>query len=176
MVNVLIAYASMHGSTRAIAHHIGERLRRRGLHARVGPMDKIEDLSSFDACVLGSAIHGGAWLPVATTFVNEHCVELADRPVWLFDVGLTRTLGGGFERHAPTPESVDKISAVAKVHDHHRFAGAIARKDLSLRRRLFFRAAGGHYGDFRDWAEIEAWADSIAAELVPQAPASGGTT
>ncbi|MFE3204808.1 hypothetical protein [Embleya sp. NPDC059237] len=147
-MNVLIAYASARGSTQAIAHPIGERLRGRGPHARVGPMDD----------------------------VDEHCLELADRPIWLFDVGSARVLGGGFERRAPTPESVARISAVAKVHDHHRFADAIARDDLSFRGRLFLRLVGGRYGDFRNRDEIEAWADTIAAEFVPRAPTSGGTT
>ncbi|MFE2872876.1 flavodoxin domain-containing protein [Embleya sp. NPDC059259] len=174
MTKVLIAYASAHGSTREIAHRIGERLRRGGLQARVGPMDEIEDLAPFDACILGSAIHDGAWLSSAAAFVDEHCVELADRPVWLFDVGLARALGGGFERHAPTPESVAKVSAIAKVHDYHRFAGAIARDDLSFRGRLFFRLVRGRFGDFRDWSEIEGWADGIADELVPDARISGG--
>ncbi|GCD95830.1 hypothetical protein [Embleya hyalina] len=83
-MNVLIAYASAHGGTRAIAHRIAERLRGRGLHARVGPR--------------------------------------------------------------------------------------------AFRGRLFLRPVGGRYGDFRNRTEIEAWADGIAAELVPRTPTTGGTT
>ncbi|MET7301770.1 flavodoxin domain-containing protein [Embleya sp. NPDC005575] len=92
-MNVLITYASAHSGTRAIAHLIGERPRSRGLHARVGPMNEGEDLSRFDAYILGSAIHGGSRPPTtATTFADEHRAEFADRPVRLFDVDLARAL------------------------------------------------------------------------------------
>ncbi|GAP55314.1 hypothetical protein AHiyo6_18790, partial [Arthrobacter sp. Hiyo6] len=31
---------------------------------------------------------------------------------------------------------------------------------------ILVRAMGVHFGDYRDWAETEAWARDIAAELV----------
>ncbi|MGC0418128.1 flavodoxin domain-containing protein [Embleya sp. AB8] len=173
-MNILVTYASAHGSTRGVAHRIGDRLRGHGLSVRVEPVSGVEDLSGFDACVLGSAIHGGSWLPAAVAFADERRAEFGDRPVWLFDVGLARAIGGGFERHAGTPESVTALSAVAQVRNYHRFAGALARSDLPRSGRLFFRLARGRYGDFRDWAEIEAWADTIADALVTGAPAPEG--
>lgn len=42
---------------------------------------------------------------------------------------------------------------------------------LATGRRAFFRAMGGRYGDHRNWAAIETWADHIAAQLLPSADA-----
>jgi hypothetical protein len=51
------------------------------------------------------------------------------------------------------------------ARDHPGFAGAIERSHWSLPGHLFVRALGGHYGDYRDWVEIDAWADGIAGQL-----------
>ncbi|MGE3273204.1 MAG: hypothetical protein AB7P40_31015 [Chloroflexota bacterium] len=37
---------------------------------------------------------------------------------------------------------------------------------------LFFEAVGGRYGDFRDWAAIDAWSDRVAADLAARASES----
>jgi menaquinone-dependent protoporphyrinogen oxidase len=37
--------------------------------------------------------------------------------------------------------------------------------ELPVGRRTAFRLAGGRYGDFRDWAAIDAWTDDIARQL-----------
>ena len=49
--------------------------------------------------------------------------------------------------------------------EHRNFAGAIARSHWPATGRAFFRAAGGRYGDHRNWPAIDAWADLIASQL-----------
>ena len=46
----------------------------------------------------------------------------------------------------------------------------IEKEHWNLTGRLFFSVTGGHYGDHRDWADIDRWADGIAAELGALAP------
>src|SRR5262245_25089944 len=86
-MRVLVAFASQRGSTRAIAHAIGARLRAAGHAADVRPAGEALDLASYDAVVLGSAIHNGLWLAAASAFAGGHCAALAARPLWLFTVG-----------------------------------------------------------------------------------------
>ncbi|MEU6378750.1 hypothetical protein [Streptomyces sp. NPDC046909] len=49
--------------------------------------------------------------------------------------------------------------------DHRLFSGVVAPAQLPLAGRLLFRLMGGRFGDHRDWATIDGWADTIAAEL-----------
>ena len=85
-MKVLVGYASAHGSTEGIAKEIGERLTLTGVQAEVRPIDEIEEIDTFDAVVLGSAIHNMTWLPQATALVQRRAADLAVRPVWLFSV------------------------------------------------------------------------------------------
>lgn len=62
---VLVAYATDHGSTRGVADRIADRLRQRGVDAKACAVADVLEVSSCEAVVLGSAIHGGKWLPEA---------------------------------------------------------------------------------------------------------------
>jgi menaquinone-dependent protoporphyrinogen oxidase len=170
---VLVGYGTEHGSTAGVSERIGQRLRHHGLAVEVMPMTSMSDPSRYDAAVLGSAIHGGKWLPPARQFVELTASALQAIPVWLFSVS---TLGEE-ESMFPTGVAI-RLRAMRKdtsemailrraVHprEHHNFAGSIARRDWPVVGRLVFRALGGRYGDHRNWSAIDAWADQIAAEL-----------
>src|SRR5579875_3976215 len=104
-MTVLVGYASVYGSTRGIAERLAARLRERRVAAKARPVTQIPSLSGYDAVMLGSAIHGQAWLPEATRFVRENTAALATRPVWLFSVGmpgaLPRVVRGWAMREGP---------------------------------------------------------------------------
>jgi menaquinone-dependent protoporphyrinogen IX oxidase len=87
---VLVGYATEHGSTQGAAMRIRDRLQQHGVAADVRPMSEVQDLSRYDAAVLGSAIHDGKWLPPARQFVDRNAAGLRERPVWMFSVS---TLG-----------------------------------------------------------------------------------
>ena len=83
-MTVLVTYASKHGSTQGIAERIAEKLRLLGKEVEAQPVEVIEDLGSYEAFVVGSAIYYGSWLREATEWVHRHQSVLAERPVWLF--------------------------------------------------------------------------------------------
>lgn len=174
---VLVGYATAHGSTRGVAERIGDRLRQRGVAADVRPMSEVEDLGPYAAAVLGSAVHDGKWLAPAAQFAERNAAGLRGRPVWLFSVS---TLGD--EESMFRPRAAQRLRALRKetpeiaalragvgAREHRNFAGAIERACWSASGRAFFRAMGGRYGDFRNWAAIEAWADRIAVQVLPAA-------
>jgi menaquinone-dependent protoporphyrinogen oxidase len=180
-VIVLVGYATAHGSTRGVAERIGSRLRPHRIVADVRPVADVQDLGRYDAAVLGSAIHGGRWLPDAKQFVDRHATALTQRPVWLFSVSTIGDEESMFPPRAArrlralrkeTPE-VAGFQATVHPREHRNFAGAVDRSHWPASGRAFFRAMGGRYGDHRNWAAIEAWADRIAAQLDP-APAGHG--
>lgn len=169
---VLVAYATDHGSTRGVADRIADRLRQRGVDARACAVADVLEVSSCEAVVLGSAIHGGKWLPEARQFADRNAAPLREQPVWLFSVS---TLGDEESMFPPrvanrlralrkeTPEMAE-IRRLLHPRQHRNFAGAITRSHWPATGRAFFRATGGRYGDHRNWPAIDAWADLIAAQ------------
>ena len=170
---VLVAYATDHGSTRGIAVRIADRLRHRGAEARACAVTDVLEVSGCEAVVLGSAIHGGKWLPEARQFASRNVAPLRERPVWLFSVS---TLGDEESMFPPrvakqlralrkeTPE-MTQMRRLLHPREQRNFAGAVTHSHWTATGRAFFRAAGGRYGDHRNWPAIDAWADLIASQL-----------
>ena len=66
-MTVLVAYASKHGATRAIAGLV--TLTATGQPAVARPVESTEDLVGCDAFAVGGAAYHGHWLRTATTVV-----------------------------------------------------------------------------------------------------------
>lgn len=167
-MTVLVAYASAHGSTKQVADAIADRLRTAGLDVAVRAAVDVDDVVRYDDVILGSAIHNGRWLTPASTLAAE-LREYPERRVWMFSVctigETTSFLGTRLSRLArsrrPLPDDVAKSGA-----PHRYFAGVIEKSHWNAVGRLFFAVTGGGYGDRRDWADIDRWADLIAAAIV----------
>jgi menaquinone-dependent protoporphyrinogen oxidase len=164
--DVLVAYASRHGSTRGVAERVAARLAEHGGRVHVRPVDQVDDLDGYDAVVFGGPVYNGAWLPEAERFVCANVDELAGGPVWLFSVGAfgdrKRVFGPLMKKE---PKGIAGIRQALHPRDYRVFAGVIDRHQWPVASRLFYRALGGRLGDNRDWPEIDAWAGRIAHEL-----------
>src|SRR4030042_3330892 len=77
---VLVAYATKHGTTAQIAEKIGQGLRQAGLRTEVLPTDRVGELTPEKAAVLGSAVYIGKWRKEAATFLKTNEKALAERP------------------------------------------------------------------------------------------------
>lgn len=165
---VLVAYATDHGSTREIAERIGRVLSDRGLSVDVLPADKATAAEGYHAFVIGSAVHDQMWLTPARDLVHRLAEDVADRPVWLFSVGMPGALRWPLKRwaYAEEPRLLAQFDGRLEPRAHRLFSGVIAPEHLPRGGRFWFRAIGGHYGDYRAWPQIEAWADDIARALV----------
>ena len=160
---VLIVYASKHGSTQGIAEHIAEQLRQLGKEAVARPVDAVEDPGSYEAFVIGSAIYYGSWMKEATEWVRRSRAVLAERPVWLFSSG---PLGTEVKDAEEQPKEIAELQQAIRPRDQRIFFGALDHSRLSFAERLMAKAVRASEGDFRDWEAIEAWAASIARDLV----------
>ncbi|GAA3939020.1 flavodoxin domain-containing protein [Actinomadura viridis] len=167
---VLVGYATAHGSTRSIAERIGARLTERGNRVDVRPMDEVKDAGAYEAFVLGSAVHNQRWLPEASEFLHENQALFRERPVWAFSVGMPAALRGPWKRMGPRegPKITATLEKTARLRDHRLMSGVVGREQMSRAGHLVFRALGCRYGDYRDWAAVDGWADDIAGRLAAE--------
>ena len=192
-MRVLIAVASKYGSTKGIAEFVGERLRAHGLQVDVREADQGVSAGGYDAFVVGSALYMGEWLKEAKQFVSKNSKALLGHPVWLFSSGPVGTKlvdsKGRDLRETSGPKELDQLLALARPRDHRVFFGAFYGARLTGTTAFFFKLAlksqsareAMPEGDFRDWKEIENWANEISEVLkspkaeAPGIPAGGPT-
>ena len=163
---VLVAYATKYGATAGIAEKIGETLRQTGLDVDVTNVKNIKDLTPYPAVVLGSAVYIGAWRKEAARFLKKNESALAGKAVWLFSSGPTEegdpeelVKGWGFPKSLQPV--VDRIGPRETVVFH----GALIESKMSGIEKWMIKKVGSEIGDFRDWAAITTWAETIAAAL-----------
>lgn len=157
---VLVTAASKYGATKEMAGTIGEVMRGRGLDVDVLPMDEVTDVREYDAVIVGSAVYLGRWMTMGREFLDAHQRGLLERPVWLFSSGPIADHG------EETQSDVEELLDLVDAREHKLFRGSIARRNLSVAERLLIMSLGVNDGDYRDWAEIRAWADGIARDFM----------
>ena len=163
MIKVLVATASRHGATREIGEQLGAQisagLNAHGMDAEVHVRDAatVDDLTPYDALVLGSAVYMGRWLKSARKFVDREEEHLGAMPVWLFSSGPV------IPDDEPSPKS--PWSTVEWAKDHHTFGGKLDRTVLSRTERLVASAVRAADGDNRSPSEIAEWAREISESL-----------
>jgi menaquinone-dependent protoporphyrinogen oxidase len=116
--------------------------------------------------ILGSAVYAGHWLAPARDFATRFRGQLAARPVWLFSSGPvgdpSRKLVQSMEQD---PADVTRIRQAIQVRGHQMFTGKLDPQALSTMQRASLLVFHGMRGDFRDWAVIAQWTNSIAVDL-----------
>ena len=160
-MKVLVCAATKYGATGEIANVVADVLAEKGLEVTMIPPEQADAIEQFDAVVLGSAVYMGQWMKPARELVDRSAAALAARPVWLFSSGPV----GEPAKPAENPVDVSKIIQSTKARDHRVFTGRLVRKHLSFHDRAMASAIRAAEGDFRNWADIRAWAAGIASAL-----------
>ncbi|HCU96793.1 MAG TPA: protoporphyrinogen oxidase [Actinobacteria bacterium] len=170
---VLVAYASRHGATQEIAERIAQTLVASGQQVQVHPASAAGDLAGYGAFVIGSAVYMGHWQKEAVEFVRRNRAVLAGRPVWLFSSGPLGTeptdAQGQDLAAAAEPKEIAEFGEAIAPRGHRVFFGVLDPGRLGLGERALRKLPAARAilpeGDFRDWAQIEAWASGIARDL-----------
>jgi menaquinone-dependent protoporphyrinogen oxidase len=160
---VLVAYATKYGATAGIADKIGQVLDEAGVGAEVLPAEGVDDLATYKAVVLGSAVYAGQWRKQAAEFLQDNEKALAQRPVWLFSSGPTGRgdpveLMNGWR----FPESLQPIADRIRPRDITFFHGVLDLEKLNFAEKMIIKGLKAPLGDFRDWEAITSWAQAIA--------------
>jgi menaquinone-dependent protoporphyrinogen oxidase len=163
-MRILVAYASKHGGTEGLARAIAARLREAGHTANAVPARSVDKLDDFDAVIVGGGLYAGRWPWQAVRFVQRFLDELCQMPVWLFSSGPLD--------HSASHARIPPLGPVAHWVDRTRARGHMTfGGKLDPATKGFFASAmvkNGLCGDFRDWQQVDAWADAIALQLESQ--------
>ncbi|OQU93541.1 Flavodoxin domain-containing protein [Cladophialophora immunda] len=167
---ILITYATCHGSTREVAERIASRLHADGFAVDCRSVDHVYSVENYSAVILGSAVHGQKWLLDAQKFLDIEAMGLQMKPTWTFSVGMAPAVGSKWIRDRAVRRESRQIEEIVlrklpKVRDHRLFAGQDDGSETPAPVRCLWSCIGGRWGDYRDWAQIDEWADIIAKEL-----------
>jgi menaquinone-dependent protoporphyrinogen oxidase len=170
LMKILVSVATKHGSTAQIAQRLAEVLQTGLPDGQVVllPAADVDDVSTYDAVVLGSAVYFGRWLAEARRAAELIAAQPA-RPVWLFSSGPVD------EPAEPQPAlaELDHLIAATHAREHRTFAGRLDRHQLGLSERAVLKVMRKQDTDLRDWDAIAAWGTQISHLLSRPATAPG---
>ena len=163
---ILVTYATRAGSTAEAAHAIGKTLSESGESVDVLPMQDVQQLSSYQAVIAGSPIRSSQWLPEAMKFIEDHRLELRQKPFAMFTLSITLAMSSGVQYRQAVMGWTAPVRAQVKPVSEGLFAGKLDFTKLplnfdTLKLRLTVALGVFPKEDRRDWNAIHEWAMSI---------------
>ncbi|MFI6559489.1 flavodoxin domain-containing protein [Streptomyces sp. NPDC050534] len=162
--NVLVAYGTTNGSTAQIAEAVAEVMSKAGLAAEALPARSVDDVTRYDAVVVGGGLYAGRWHKDARRFVRRNRRALAGRPLWFFSSGPLDASAS--EKDIPPVAGVRRAMNRLDVREHVTFGGCLQEGAKGRIAKMIVRNGKG--GDYRDFPAIETWAARVAGELIQE--------
>jgi menaquinone-dependent protoporphyrinogen oxidase len=162
MSHVLVAYASKHGATAEIAEAVADEIRRHGHEVDCLPADQADDVGSYDAAVLGSAVYVKRWMGPARKLLSRQADDLAERPFWVFSSG---PCGESPDPSWAEPPRTIKRAERLGARDHVVFGGWLPIEPSNFMEKAMVEKTPKDQRDLRDWDEIRGWGRQIAEAL-----------
>lgn len=166
---ILVTYASQGGATSGVAEAIAKKLSEYGTYVDVRPVTAVTDLAAYSAVVMGSAIHGGEWLPEILEFIKSNQSALRRMPTALFQVCMMLATDP-VKNQKWADGWLEPIQAMVRPAAVKSFAGMLypdryKKFSEKLGLKVFLATIKMKPGDYRDWDAINAWAASLPAKL-----------
>jgi menaquinone-dependent protoporphyrinogen oxidase len=190
MKKVLVTYATMSGSTAEVAQTVAEGIAKNGMQAEVLPLDQANELSKYDAIVVGAPMVMG-WHRSALKFLTKNRKALRRIPLAVFATGMSLTSAGEKEvggvpvfvddtlakpvknvgrpslkerhtdiNHYAAP--ILKAAGPAHLASVAFFGGRLEYTRLKLPAMLFVMLViQAKPGDLRNWKAIRSWAAGL---------------
>jgi menaquinone-dependent protoporphyrinogen oxidase len=165
---ILIIYDTKYGATRTIADKIQEVLCAQGAQVDMSLVKRIQDVSTYDAVIIGSAIITEQWRPDILNFMKAQEAALAAKPVAVFIVcGLLKD-DTAENRQTAQKYYIDavlnKFPEIVRVGSPGLFAGVMDFSVLTLKDEFMIRVLFGTMlpeGDYRNFDKVTQWTNDI---------------
>ena len=194
MNRILVAYATMAGSTVDVAQAVGEEIDKSGLQVDILPISEIKDLEGYDAVVIGGPMIMG-WHRVALRFLKKNREVVQHLPLAVFVTAISLTQTGETsvdgapvyvdEKLPKLPENLNRLNfreRYARLSKYLRpilkatrpskpvsigvFGGRLEYGRLKWWAVLFVMLIiQAPAGDRRNWTAIRSWAAGLPAAL-----------
>ena len=203
MKRILVAYATMAGSTVDVARAVGEEITKTGWQVDVLPIDAVKGLEVYDGVVVGGPMIMG-WHRAALGFLKKHRQALQHIPLAVFVLAMSLTQTGETSVGG-VPVCVDeRLPKPPEREGHLNFRERYARLSKYLQpilsatrpvKPVTIGVFGGRLeygrlkwwavlfamlivqapaGDRRNWAAIRTWAAGLPAAFQLTAPTADG--
>lgn len=165
---ILIVYDTKYGATRTIADKIQEVLCAQGAQVGMSLVKRIQDVSTYDAVIIGSAIINEQWRPDALNFLKAQKDALAAKPVAVFIVcGLLKD-DTAENRQIAQKYYIDgvlkQVPQIVPVGSPGMFAGVMDFSVLAPMDEFLIRVLFGTMlpeGDYRNFDKVTQWTNDI---------------
>jgi menaquinone-dependent protoporphyrinogen oxidase len=170
--NVLVAYATTHGSTQEVAAEVAKWLRECGLTVDLQLARNVSTLDGYSLVVLGSPLYMFHWHKDALRFLSRHKKALAG------GLPLAVFAGGPFGENSKTEDWQEVRKSLEKELAHFPWlfpaameiiGGKFDPAHLRFPYNLIPALKQMPPSDLRDWETIHAWAASLPALLEKEA-------
>jgi menaquinone-dependent protoporphyrinogen oxidase len=174
MNKILVAYATMAGSTAEVAQVVGEEIAKSGLQVDVLPLADVKELDLYDGVVLGGPMIMG-WHRSAIKFLKKNRPTLQHKPLAIFVLAMSLTQTGEVSVDGQTVTVDENLPKPPQKPDRLSFRENYARLSHYLKPAL--KAARparpvsiGFFGGRLEYGRLKWWA-VLFAMLIIQAPA-----
>ncbi len=174
MKKVLVAYATMAGSTADVAKTVGEVIGQSGAQVDVLPLSEVTNVAGYDGVVVGAPMIMG-WHRAASGFLKRHRTDFQRIPLAVFVTAMSLTQTGETNVDG-VPITVDeRLPKPPEVAGRLTFKERYARLSNYLRPilkalRPVTPASVGVFGGRMEYGRLKWWA-VLFAMVVIQAPA-----
>ena len=205
MKRILVAYATLAGSTVEVARAVGEEIARSGVQVDVLPLSDVKGLEAYDGVVVGGPMIMG-WHRAALGFLKTHRAAFQRIPlaVFVMAMSLTQTVEtsvGGMpvtlDEKLPKPPAIEgrltfreryarlsnylqpilRATRPVKPVSIGVFGGRLEYGRLKWWAVLFAMVIiQAPAGDRRNWTAIRSWAVGLPAAFQLETPVADGIT
>jgi menaquinone-dependent protoporphyrinogen oxidase len=174
MNKILVAFATMAGSTMEIAETVSEEIAKSGAQVDVLPISEIENLEAYEGVVVGGPMIMG-WHREALRFLKKHRKAFQKIPLAVFVMAMSLTEAGEMSLGGITVIVDDELPKPPVNEGQLNFRERYARLDKYLlpiikATRPAKPVSIGVFGGRLEYGRLKWWA-VLFAMLVIQAPA-----
>ena len=174
MNRIVVAYATMAGSTVEVAQVVGEEIAKSGLRVDVLPLSEVQDLEAYDGVVLGGPMIMG-WHRAALRFLKKNRGAFQRIPLAVFVTAMSLTQTGETSVGGVPVYVDEKLPRPPENEGRLKFRERYARLANYLRpiltaTRPVKPVSVGVFGGRLEYGRLKWWA-VLFAMLIVQAPA-----